>query len=49
LQFSVKRRHFLLDDFFPTFRELSGLSPDIIDRCFYAIGWDSVDALNFLE
>src|SRR5882724_4874371 len=49
LQFLVERRHFLRDDFFPTFRELGCLRPDIVYRCFDAIGGRGVDVLNFLE
>ena len=49
LQFPVKRRHVLRDDFFPTFRELGCLGPDIVYRRFDAIGGRGVNALNFLE
>ncbi len=49
MQFLVERRHFLRDDFFPTFRELGCLRPDIVYRCFDAIGGRGVDVLNFLE
>ena len=49
LQFLVERRHFLLNDFFPTLRELGCLRPDIVYCCFDAIAGRGVDALNFLE
>src|SRR5436305_6788747 len=49
LQFPVERRHFLRDDFFPAFREHGGLGPDIVYRCFDAIGWRGVDSLNLCE
>src|SRR6267378_2661980 len=49
LQFLIERRHFLRADFFPTLRELGSLGPDIVYRCFDAIGGHRVDTLNFLE
>src|SRR5205814_8996258 len=49
LQFPVERRHFLRDDFFPAFREHGGLVPDIVYRCFDAIGGPGVDSLNLCE
>ena len=49
MQFPVERRHFLRDDFFPTFREPGCLRPDIVYRCFDTIGGRRVDVLDCLE